>query len=464
LDKNNLIVGAHRSGLLIDGVDDTPFVAASLSHEAAGEIQCTIPFIRESGQFITAAAWFDLSNGALPTNLAFEDEKGPISLYGVRTRFASIGGGVSLGRFEPTNVIFARTDGSLDEELKVSAYRSQVDGLTEWVGATAVSFKQTTDPDGRLTGVDASVQSPEDIRWTQGEVQMTLSVHWNWTTQPDLSISEYVLLHSEFPDRRETPEAHLAQHRVVRSLLTVLSGEAVHYREHWVKDEQFPLKVLSGDIVDVPWQKAMNSYTLKEHYEPAPERSRHRELDLSFDELGPSGLQSWSAVYAGWRRPVDILVGLIGKPAGFIEDRVLSASMAIEACGYLLGPAEGEPKFTGRHVPFANQVFRCLQAVNFDCAGIGRSNLDIAAAAAHIFRRIKHPEHDMPEFIESWLGSQVLVFIARLVLIGQLNVGTGVDLISSGRMVLREIVDNFKRNDTFIGENGRFEKRNSPRQ
>lgn len=456
--QNELEAGSQRTGLLVDGIEGTPHVVATLSHERPGRIRASVPFARDgNAQFASAVCWFDLRNGRLPKNLLFEDEKGSVSLYGTTTHFASIGTGISLGKFEAENIVFARTANSLEEELRVQAFRSRIDGLTDWVDGQAISVDTQSDTEGRLTGVDVSVRSPDDIEWVQGEAQMTLAVHWNWSGRRELKIEEYALLHSEFQDRNGTPEEHLAQHRVVQALLTILSGQAVYYREHWVKDQQFSLRMLDGRIADIPWRKALNRRTLEQHHEAAPPKTRPNQVIARFDQLGTTGLESWAAIYEHWRRPIDVLVGLLNKSGGFIEDRVLAASLAVESLGYIIGPVADEPPYRGRNVPFANQVYRCIRTVGLDCTAIASSDEDLAAAAADIYRRIKHPEHDMPDSLHSWLMSKVLVLIARLILVKQIaTVEDPVEpFLRNG--ALRALVDAFENNDLFIGPGGAFE-------
>lgn len=457
--ENELEAGSQRTGLLIDGLEETPYVVATLSHELPGRIRATVPFLRDgSPQFASAQDWFDLSGGRLPVNLLFEDERGAVSLYGTTTHFASIGTRMSVGKFAAENIVFAKSATSLEEELKVQAFRSKIDGLTDWLGGRAILVESQSDIEGRLTRIDVSAQSPDDIEWMQGEARMTLAVHWNWSGQRELKIEEYALLHSEFVGRKGTPQEHLKQHRVVRALLTILSGQAVYYREHWVKDEQFPLRMLSGRVADIPWQKAYHEHTLEEHHKVAPPNQRTSPFMARFDQIGTTGLESWAGIYAHWRRPIDVLVALLERQGGFIEERVLSASMAIESAGHLIGPIDGEPTYTGRNVPFANQVFRCLRAVDFDATAIAASHNDLAAAAANVYRRIKHPEHEMPDSLYSWLMSQVLTLVARLTIVKQVTAveDLGEAFMNSASRALAEVFEN---NGLFIGARGVFQAR-----
>jgi hypothetical protein len=457
--KNELEAGSQRTGLLVDGLEGTPYVVATLSHDPAGKIGATVPFLPDgSPQFVSAREWFDLRGSRLPPNLLFEDERGAVSLYGASTHFSSIGTGISVGKFTAENIIFARTVNALEDELKVQAFRSKIDGLTEWLGGRAISVESQSDTEGRLTRVNVSAQSPDDIEWMQGEARMTLAVHWNWSGQRELKIEEYALLHSEFVGYKGTPEEHLTQHRVVRALLTILFGQAVYYREHWVKDEQFPLRMLNGRVADVPWQRAYHQRTLEEHHKPAPPKPRTSQVIARFDQIGTAGLESWANIYTHWRRPIDVLVALLERQGGFIEERVLSASMAIESAGHLIGPIDGEPAYLGRNVPFANQVFRCLRTIDFDVTAIAASHADLAAAAASVYRRIKHPEHEMPDSLHSWLMSQVLTLVARLIIVKQVTAAEDLvePFLNSASSALAEVFEN---NGQFVGTRGVFETR-----
>lgn len=457
MKKNDLGLNTHRTGLLIDGVGDTPYVVGTLTHKNKGRVECSIPFVRyPTAQFTSANRWFDMHNGTLPKNLLFEDERGSVSLFGVTTQFASLGTGVSLGKFSASSIVFAGTEGALDEEFRVQKLRTKMDGLTDWVAAEAISVRSIADDEGRLTGLDVSVKSPEEIRWSSGEAKMTLDVHWNWTGGRELKVAEYVLLRSEFVDGKAKPTEHLEQHRMVRALLVISSGGTIAYREHWIMDEHFPLRMLNGDHVDIPWQSAIFSQTVREHYAETPRDDHMLRSMVTFNHLGSTGMEAWAAVYKRWRRPVDVLFGLLSEPARFIEDRLLASSMAIEATGHLIGPVANEAPYKGRNVPFSNQVYRCLHIAGFDPEGIAASEKAFAIAAANIYRRIKHPEHEMPDSMHSWLISHVLEVVARAVLIGQIpNAQHAVESFMS-YTAAPKLSDSFRRNNLFIDSGGEF--------
>ena len=455
--KNELPVGTHRTGLLVDGVDGTPFVVGTLAHPSTGRIQCSVPFLPSADpQFEATNRWFDMRNGALPKNLLFEDEKGSVSLFGLRTQFSSMGTGVSVGKFNAQAIVFARTEGSLAEEFTVRALRTKMDGLSDWVAAQAISARSIADEEGRLTGLNVSVESPAEIQWNNGDVQLALDVHWNWTGGRELKVEEYVLLRTEYLHRKATPAEHLQQHRMVRALLTISSGSTIAYREHWIKDDDFPLRMLNGAKADIPWQRAIFNQTVGDHYTESPSETHMLRSMVSFEHLGPSGMESWARVYQLWRRPIDVLFGLLSKPVRFIEDRLLAASMAIEAAGHLIGPIEGEPGSRGRNVAFATQVYRCLRTVEFNPTGIAASEEAFALAAASVYRRIKHPEHEMPDSLHSWLISHVLVVVVRAALVMQ--VPQARDAVSSfmRHTATPEMAASFRDNDLYIDPTGSF--------
>ncbi|MEO9248342.1 hypothetical protein ABDK96_11675 [Citricoccus nitrophenolicus] len=341
-------------------------------------------------------------------------------------------------------------------ELKVKSVRSKMDGLTDWVAAEAISVQSMSDAEGRLTGLDVSVRSPKEIQWSSGDAQLTLDVHWEWSGGRELRVTQYVLLHSEFRSEKATPAEHLEQHRMVRALIAISSGGAIAYREHWIRDEDFPLRMLNGDLADTPWQAAAITQTLREHYAEPPRDDHLRRSVVTFDHLGPDGMEAWADVYRYWRRPIDVLFDLLSEPTRFIEDRLLAASMAIEAAGHLIGAVPGEVPYRGRNVPFSNQVYRCLHAVDFDHAGIADSREALSTAAADIYRRIKHPEHEMPDTLQSLLLSHILESVGRAVVIRQ--VPQAHDAVASFMhyTAAPELTDSFQRNNLFIGSHGQF--------
>src|SRR5690625_2044020 len=89
------------AGLLIDGVEDTPYTGATLKMERPKGALVEVPFIErdEQNQFSHVSEWFSTTNP--PLNMYLETPNGRIGLFGNRWGGHRHSGGVSLGKIRP---------------------------------------------------------------------------------------------------------------------------------------------------------------------------------------------------------------------------------------------------------------------------------------------------------------------------------------------------------------------------
>ncbi|XPP25653.1 MAG: TetR/AcrR family transcriptional regulator [Leucobacter sp.] len=149
------------SGLLVDGVESTPFTGAILKLENPRGVVVEVPYVvgDSSGQFTHVKEWFEEQTP--PKNMILETPDGPIGLYGIRWRGHSMKAGVSLGKLAPRETLLGRCESPLSEPLLLDEVHSRIDGLREWTGMNSIDFLPETDDHGLSIGLTVNVRSLE---------------------------------------------------------------------------------------------------------------------------------------------------------------------------------------------------------------------------------------------------------------------------------------------------------------
>ena len=150
--------GDALTGLLSDGIDETPWVVGTLQADRDRGVSVEIPYLRhdEAEQFAHVDRWFRDRNP--PRNLLMLTPSGLVSLFGISWGGHS-DGGLSTGRLRPAEVVLHGRDGELEDALMVRTLRSELDGLNEWAQASAIDTDYAVDSGNRVTGMTVKVRS-----------------------------------------------------------------------------------------------------------------------------------------------------------------------------------------------------------------------------------------------------------------------------------------------------------------
>lgn len=413
----SLTPGQSYVGLLVDGVTDTPYTAATLRMEARGPV-VDVPYIRgdTTGQFTHVDEWFQTQTP--PQNLILRTPDGVIGLYGIRWRGHSVRSGISLGQLAPAETVLGRYEGSLDEPFKVTEARSAVDGLRQWTQLYGITSDREIGDDGSEELV-VRVTTGVESTWQQGEATMSLMSDWR-TAAPEidphsgLNISTHPVLVSKYPNPRTLNE-HLTEQRKVVHLLTLITGSPIHFRQHRVGDEQIVVRSVGATVLGHPKVEAISSHTVQDYAQPNPKKSALDKMLTRFSDVGEEGMVRWNEQYEPWKKFVLPAVGNLGRSGSFMEDTIVSMSMSLEAAGKIIGERPGEDETYGHRGPItATQVYRCLDVIGVSWGEIG-SNAGIARAIARIYNSIKHFNGgDYPDAAVSHLVSGIAKMIVRL--------------------------------------------------
>ncbi|PZE71617.1 hypothetical protein [Curtobacterium sp. MCBD17_019] len=421
---DELNFGDRLMGHLVDGVEGTPYQAAVLHLSEQHGVRVEVPYVSRDGggQFEHVERWF--RGMSVPSNLLLHTANGPVSLFGVTWAGYSENSGqnLSLGNLKPAEAVLAERDGELSDGLTVQTVRSRLDGLNDWTGLEATDEDRETDEEHRIRTITYRLRSPDELVWSQGEATMTLRADWTAAHHTDgynraVELSDNVVLESAFVDGPRSFHEHFAAQRKIASLLVFLYGRPISFREHRVQDERFASRLLNGKTYNHPFVELISDRTVRERLTPVPSR---KELDrplAHMTQIGADGLATWAANYDTWRRFILPSAGVLGRRGAFIEDRVVSTSMSLEAAGGLIGKCPGEEEtYTPRRMKTtATYVFRCLYVLRIGWGDYIASDVGLARAIANNYNDVKHADRgDFPDSKYTYLVSSTNSMLVRL--------------------------------------------------
>lgn len=422
MDISAIGFGQSIAGLLVDGVEATPYTGATLKMDRDRGVVLEIPYIEqdETRQFSHVNDWF--MNKTPPTNMYLMTPDGNIGLFGNRWRGHVITGGITLGKVMPGETLLGPCEAPLNKPLILNEVSSRIDGLQAWTRIKSINQAPRIDSTNLIQSIDVNIATVESKSWRQGEATLHFRSEWK-TDRPiegyegGLNIDDGTVLVSSFPEERPFFE-HLVEQRKVAGLLTLLSGGPIHFRQHKVSAKSIVLRALSGDIYHrSPRIPLISADTVREFDMPRPSISDLNWILSDFDQVGVSGLEQWAAGYEKWKRFILPAAGVFGRRGLYLEDVIVSLSYSIEAAGQIIGPRPGEENtYFNRNRPTTSTfVYRCLESLDVDWGPIAPNLCALARAIANTYNSIKHYDRgDFPAPDVQRVIGVVLRFTARL--------------------------------------------------
>jgi hypothetical protein len=418
-----LTLGDRLTGHLVDGIPGTPYQAAILELSEQYGVRVEVPYVSydEAGQFKHVQEWF--RDEAAPTNLVLHTADGPVSFFGNRWTGHSenMGRNVSLGKLSPAETVLSLRDGDLADELRVQTVRSRLDGLNEWTRLTATTDEHETDEEHRVQAVTYRLCSPEEVNWRDGKATLSLRAEWTVAEHTDgynraVEFSDNVVLESRFDDGPRSFFDHFVAQRKIASLLVFLYGSQISFREHKVQDERFASRLMGGKVYNHPFVELISDRTVRERFTPVPSRKELGRAIAHLQQIGPDGLAEWSEQYDAWSRFILPSAGVLSRKRAYIEDRVISTSMSLEAAGTMIGERPGEKETYGRDRPStATNIYRCLDLLQITWGKYVASNVGLARAIANNYNDVKHADRgDFPNSEHTYLVSSTNSLLVRL--------------------------------------------------
>lgn len=419
-----LELGDSLTGLLIDGIRETPYVGATLKVADSGGVLVEIPYLsrHEAPQFANVNEWF--SEKSPPTNMIMRTPEGTLTMFDVAWSGHSEnwgGGQASLGKLRPHEVVLARREGPLDEPLTISEMHSYVDGLSRWTRARAIATESETDVENKVQSVTIRMTGGTFLQWQQGDTLMELRSHWTHSPTSDglasvTTLHDSVTLVSRFSSGSMPFWEHFVEQRKLANLLTFVFGNSISFRRHQIRDERFPARLGgNGDVYDLPLRELLSRNTFRERTRPVPTTDELGEPLVPFVAIGDEGLAAWSRKYKTWSRFIVPSLGVLSRQEAFIEDFVLSTSLSLEAAGLLLGvKGEEETTYWRRKPTTATYAYRCLHEIGQVWPARIESVVGLARAIANNYNDLKHADRgEFPDQVHSYLVSRVSQLVVR---------------------------------------------------
>lgn len=436
--------GDSLSGLLIDGVPDTPYVGAAFQLTRDRGVTVEVPYLSNPRvtQFGHVQAWFN--DQTPPTNMLLLTPEGTVSLFDIEWSGHSENWGgtrASIGSVRPALAVLGDRDGPIADALVMSEMHSRLDGLNEWSHFSAVSSERETDEESRIHSVTMLLHRDAGITWQQGDAAMTIRAGWFHSPEQDgydrkTTVDDNVHIESTFGSGPMPFWEHFVEQRKVANLMVFLFGRPLSFREHKLRDDLFASRMMDGRIYANPLTEIISRHTYRERLSEVPSKKELGRPIAHLAEIGAEGLTTWSKNYEIWERFILPSVSVLGRTGRFIEDVVISTSMSIEAAGGILGERSGERVTWSRgrtpRPTTATYVYRCLDTLDVLWPERIRDRVGLSRAVANNYNDVKHYDRgDFPDHAESYVVSEVNQMIVRLLAIH--ITGRGDDVLSSYR-------------------------------
>lgn len=423
----HLEFGDSLSGLLIDGIEGTPYVGATIRMTRDKGIVVEVPYLLDRGieQFDHVQEWF--GGPTPPTNMLLQTHDGTISLFDIEwSGHSEVWGGsrASVGSLRPTLTVLGRRDAELPTPLLMNEMHSWIDGLNEWSGLSSVRTERETDENSRVQSVTMILDSSASFTWNQGRAALTLRAGWLQAPERNgydrrTTVHDNVAVVSTFESGPAPFWDHFVEHRKVASLMVFLFGRQLSFRKHCLRDHLFALRAGDGRVYSTPLTQMISRNSYRERIADVPSVKELGRPIAYLHQIGREGLETWADNYEAWKRFILPSASILGRDGVFIEDLIVSTSMSMEAAGGIIGERPGE-KATwtkrGKSRPtMATYVYRCLDILDVQWPERAGNHIGLSRAIANGYNDVKHYDRgDFPEHDEAHVISEISAMIVRL--------------------------------------------------
>jgi hypothetical protein len=461
-DPKKLEVGKSVAGILIGG-DDEWFVSAMATLEIDRGVRIDIPYldVPNNAQYERVRGWFREMKP--PPTLVFRSNDMRLSLFDLRWGGHS-GTAVSAGKIYAGEAVYGSRTGARDDPLELVELQSQMDALYEWTGFRAAKYESVTDEDGFVQRIEASIETVQELTWTQGYATMQLSSNWSGgggESLPGLHFDEWTVLRSTFSTPRAI-EDHLQEQIKIRLLLAILHGTEISFRRHEIRDERFFPRTGDGRVISRSGQEVVSARTYREVRREPPTAEKIRKCVAYLSQIGSEGLQLWGEHFEQWQRVIFPAAAILSRPRPYMEDKVTSLAMCLEAAGHIVGHQAGEEvTYNARSKKptptTATWFYRCLVSTGLDWSRAAASNAGLARAIAKSYIDVKHyHEGGFSEGAETFLVAQVAEVTVRLLVTNL--VAPNKDLSANWQSIVEDALGWFEVEHLKVADDGCFQQ------
>ncbi|UFS57640.1 ApeA N-terminal domain 1-containing protein [Subtercola endophyticus] len=424
------------------------------------------------------SVWFR-GEAHIPDQCIFESLEGSITLSRIRNTYRSQNFRVSGARFAASEAVLAPTLAAINEPALFDDFVSHFDGLAEWWGARNLVVDHIAYDNGLARRVAITTREDiEPIRWPQNGASMRIELGWLSSSADhgrSQTLAQTTMLISEFPEPRSADE-HLTEHWKVKSLMSLVFGIRLAYREHAITSKAAYFAELrsnpAGELEQkyFPRRPFVTRRTSQDFVTPTHQHSDFINPVFWLSEIGPEGLQRWGEAWDGeWERLISPTVSVLSRPRPFIEDVILATGIFLDAWGKEAPRADGEKstysKNGNRASPtFATYIFRALTLCGADWSDATTSNIGLSIACRQIYTAVKHAELDQPDPTQMMLISDVLLLLVRMVALRRVDVEGSLVARFGNDWAMKKHLQGFDGVNLVIDENGNFVSKRPDRE
>lgn len=414
------------------------------------------------------SVWFR-GDEHIPAQCVFQSLGGSMTLSRIRTTRRSQNPSVRGATFVADEVVLRATRAGINEPPLFDQLISRFDGLADWWGERNVVLTRHTTDIGLSRRVEITTREDvEPVTWMQGEATMSLDLSWRTDTADhnrSWTLMQTTNLQSSFITPRKADD-HLDEHWKVKSLLVLLFGRPLAYREHAVVSQIAYYDDVGQPDGDrkkfFPPRPFLTSRTLRDAQTTPSEEIELGEAIAYLRDIGPEGLTRWAEAWDdSWERLIAPTVAVLGRARPFVEDQILAAGIFLDAWGKTAERAEGEKDtYSSSNNPtFATFAYRAMKSTPANWTHAALTDAGLAIAIRDVYTAVKHAEKQQPTAHEMFLLSDVMLLLVRLIAARKIDTDGSLvtSFVASHRF--EETLDGFARENLIVNALGQVTPR-----
>lgn len=389
-------------GLVVDGIDDTPYVTATLSRSARTGYTLSILFASPHGEpvaaeFESVATW--AREHSVPDRLWFHTADRQYTLFGctylpaARTQLASNLIEFRVGiRYLVSDFYQENLNGS-QSTLLAHQTHTVVDTLTYWLDLDAYKYDLDNDYKGFAVRYE-----PKELTIPTGPspgFQLTVSGVATGSTSVRTIHLDTANRLTTTSEHEEPIDLHLQIHDKLHALVGLVTGIPPLLRSLKITSDALPFTTLAGNTTARATVGIGTTQITRNSTQQEPTSAEINARCLApFSLIGLDGLVHWASIYDDWATAFEPFLTIIEARNITPGTKTMLLNTALEKAGKLIGQVDGEEETysqSGKAIT-RTSIFRVLAASNIDWAPFGESQAAIATAIANNYNSIKHDE------------------------------------------------------------------------
>jgi len=293
---------------------------------------------------------------AAPSTVAFVDSHGIVMLVGCSWSQSVWSGFGSEGVIKARRAVLGARDYRYPA---INGMRSEISGLSDWLGLSSVDVQVDRDAEGRAQSISIASRSGEHIALAR---RLNLSVEATWRERfvTDGSGIEAPAQIKTQIARAQAWEDHADLHRALLGLVEIAAWDRIGFRSMHVRRDGDPEKTEAGSPIGQRWS-LVRSYERDNQEAPLPPDPRR--FLFRYPDVGAAGVREWLRVRKAFRRGVQQMHAMLHQPGMFLEVQQANAGAALEAIGYILALEAGKSPQSAANERYVSRLQRLRQVI-----------------------------------------------------------------------------------------------------